>query len=233
MPERPGRFLSSLTHELRTPLGSILILAEMVSHSPDAESASRGKKIHRLAEDLGTLIDEVGELARLDSDRGRIHFEDIDLQALADAIEHTLGKAIPAARPVIVSKATNLPQTLRTDPRRVLQIVDAVAASAEDADGYSLMVRVEPEPNHQDPPDRLAIQLVDTALTLSPDELGGLFQPFGAPSKGTRRAHGGQSLRLAIAHRLATLLGGDLQAQSQPDGVGFTLLLPINVPPQA
>lgn len=226
--ERQARFLSALTHELRTPLGSILMLSEMIMGSDGSNAVSRAEKIHGLAQDLRTLLDEVGELARLGSGRARITLQEVRSQALVEAIERALAARTPASRQLISSTAAALPPVVRTDSTRVLRVLDAVVTSMAEGDGDPIALRFEPSTGGM-----LAIRLLDTGDASPSAELDRLFEPFGAPSLRTSRAHGGQSLKLAIAHRTARLLGGRLVARSVSAGTELSLLLPVAGPPAA
>jgi len=66
-----------------------------------------------------------------------------------------------------------------------------------------------------DPP-RLRVDVIDRGIGMTPEQIGNVFKPFAQADSSTTRRFGGTGLGLAICRRLATLLGGDIDAKSEP-----------------
>ena len=216
--DRDTRFLSALSQELRTPVGSILMLSELITSGDGRGAVERARTIHGLALDLRELIDEVGELARLDQGRARLIIENVPTAVLAADVERTLTAKAPSGRPLLATSADDLPATVRIDRERVAQIVTALAAGLNQAEGRSIRLQVEGADD-----GAVAVRLLDTVADTGPDDVEELFRPFGTPSRRTSRTHGGQSLRMAIARRMARAMAGDLTARASEEGLELTL----------
>jgi signal transduction histidine kinase len=228
------RVLSGLTHELRTPLGSILMMSELLAENGAAHLDEReiryAQNIHRATADLLELIDQLGELSRIEA--GRVHLGERELipKELGRHLEERYGAhAADAAIRLEVEIAQDTPAAVRTDGEKVARILELLVDSALKVSREG-SVEIE-----MAPPDRsdgesgeaaLEIRVRDSGPPLGDDERAGLFVPFGTAGARSSRQFGGSGLGLPLAHALAGLLGGGLAATSTPDGLCFTLRLP-------
>jgi CheY-like chemotaxis protein len=149
--------------------------------------------------------------------------------------------------PIRVEFAPDVPQTLRTDPTRLRQILINLLGNAVkftqsgeitvhvDCPGLheSPAARRDPEPS--DAPvalHRVRFRVRDTGIGMSDVQLARLFRPFTQGDASVLRRFGGTGLGLAISRRLAELLGGELSVRSVVgEGSVFTLRLPVDHPP--
>lgn len=202
-------FLRGLTHELRTPVGSLLILADLVSESA-ADRLSPGEleklgKIRRAGEDLKELLGDVSILAKaadgtLESVEGEVSLADLlaELEAeLGENLSVRLGPVLPAVR------------TDRLLLRRVLESLLRYAVGA--AKGEVTLEAAE---------DDGAVVLHVRGLPSLPEaERGRVFEPFAAPSL---RVAGVSVLKVPVAAALAKLIGARLTL----NGDAFSVVLP-------
>lgn len=205
-------FLRGLTHELRTPVGSLLILADLVSESAadrlsPAELEKLGK-IRRAGEDLKELLGDVSILAKaadgtLASVESEVNLADLvaDLEAElgeAGAFSIRLGAELPAVR------------TDRLLLRRVLEALLLYAVAATKS-------RVTLEAKAGD--DGCVVLDVRGLPSLPDAERSRVFEPFGAPSL---RLAGVSVLKVPVAAALVKLIGARLTL----DGDAFSVVLP-------
>lgn len=165
-----SEFLANMSHELRTPLNSILILAGLLSDAKDTLSDKQiefAETIEQSGKDLLNLIDEVLDLAKVESGSLRLEREDIDVAQLVGFLERTFGPIAAnkgLAYDVVIDSSA--PPKLTSDNTRVKQIVKNLVANAlKFTDTGSVTVRLSGAGGIDGAPgDRyLAIAVVDTA----------------------------------------------------------------------
>ena len=229
--------LSDLTHELRTPLGSILMLTELLGGDASDRLGERDQtyllKIQQSAEDLRDLIEEVGLINRIDAGRIVPARHPISLRQLFSTIEETYRERIEAKGLVWETAfEEDLPEAVATDHDLCTKLLGYLVNSALRAtERGSITLRAKrqrPSSRRDAATADVAITVQDTAPTVPEDQLSTIFAPFADPGPRNRRRFGGQSLALPIAHRLSRLLGGDLvvaKATGDP-GNAFTAYLP-------
>jgi CheY-like chemotaxis protein/HPt (histidine-containing phosphotransfer) domain-containing protein len=231
-------FLATMSHELRTPLTALLGFADLLT-SPSLGESDRLNYtliIRRNGEHLLSLINDILDLSKIEA--GKLSLERIDCnpaQILSDVEALMRVRAAESGLDFGVSLKTLVPATVRTDPTRLQQILLNLVSNAvkfTQRGGVRVEVRYDPGPAGSRP--SLAVDVIDTGIGMSPEQLKGLFQPFHQVDVSMRRRFGGTGLGLAICKHLATALGGDISVKSTPgQGSTFTLSLPVEVPPGA
>ena len=224
-------FLASMSHELRTPLNAIIGITEMLQE--DAAEAERKEldeplgRVLRAGKLLLELINEVLDLAKIEAGKLELHIEDTDLRAL---LRDTLETAEPLAeknRNRLVLDAPADLGRMAADPMRLRQIVLNLLSNAcrFTEDGIVTMI-ARREPGEGGDCVRLAVR--DTGIGIKPDQISKLFQEFSQAGTPGKRRYGGTGLGLAISRRLARLMGGDIEVESEPGlGSTFTVRLPV------
>jgi signal transduction histidine kinase len=231
--EAQARFLRGLTHELRTPLASMLILAELLADGPDALSPGQRDKIAKIRQagaGMKELIEQVSTLAKIADGRMSAHPQRIDLHAVVSELHDELGaRARGRGLSLELRWEPGLPQTLHTDReilRRVLAcLLEHALATARDGEITLSVARGE----HASP-DTVAVAVSHTGPGIPADQRQAVFEPF--PPDRLGRPHQGGALTLPLAKRLSELLLGRLEL-SDSDGRGstFTLSLPLEDAP--
>ncbi len=223
-----SEFLANMSHELRTPLNSLLILAKMLSDNGDGNLSDKqveySRTIHSAGADLLSLINDILDLAKIESGTMQVTVEALALTAIQFELERTFQPAA-AAKGLQLEIALDpaLPTTLTTDPRRLQQILKNLLSNAvKFTDRGGVTVRIWPVEG-----DRLAFAVSDTGIGIAPDKQQSIFGAFQQADGTTSRKYGGTGLGLSISLQLAALLGGSIELESQPDeGSTFTLYLP-------
>lgn len=234
--ERNRMLLSTMAHELRTPLYAIEGIVEAVR-------AERGTGLDQdLDRDLGTIGSTIGEaltlvndqldLSRMVAGHTAVRRSDIDVADLLGGLRGML-RQMPRADGVafVVEEPDGLPP-ISTDGPKLSQILRNLVSNAlkftpEGEVRVRAAVRV--------PSEELAITVADTGIGMSEDELARAFKAFTqfADEGGVTRVRG-TGLGLALSQGLAQLLGGRLEVDSQlGEGSTFTVVLPLHPPPVA
>ncbi len=215
-----SEFLSRMSHELRTPLNAILgftQILEMEEHTENqAESIGH---ISRAGRNLLNLINEVLDIARLDSGRVEFLMESVDVLEL---IQETVNSVSPAAaKRNITIRLSDLPASapfVRSDRERLRQILQNFLSNAVkfNHEGGSVLLTVA----HCNS-SHWRIGVTDTGIGIPQENLARLFVPF--ERLGTREGgiEGGSGLGLALCQRLITSLDGRIGVSSNV-GTGST-----------
>jgi signal transduction histidine kinase len=208
-------FLSALVHELRTPVASLLLTADLLAADPrlDPRHARYARSLEEAAADLQALLDEVGELNRLRAGRVEVRRAAVPVEEVLDAaLEPVRADASPAAPTLLADVRDGVPRDLVTDGALLARALTALVRSALAGGARRVEIRVGLEPAGGETAARTCFDVIDDGDMVPPGELARLFAPFAPALSRTRRAHGGTSLGLAVAAALAGLLGAELEA---------------------
>ncbi len=228
--ELKNRLISTVSHELNTPLHAVIGFTDLLLDE-GAEPLSERQRanlinIRRNARDLLELVSGMLELARIQAGRAEVKSSPVDLRAVVDDCLQVAG-ALLRGRDVelLAHVPDNLP-LVHTDEARLKRILMNLVSNAVKFTQVGAIVvtaRAEGE--------WLSLTVADTGEGVPQAELASIFDYF---ERGARaRSARGTGLGLAISRELARLLGGSLSAESIP-GVGsaFTLRIPLAVPPE-
>ncbi|HET7273775.1 MAG TPA: ATP-binding protein [Longimicrobiaceae bacterium] len=231
-------FLATISHEIRTPINAIIgytdLLLMELQGPLTADQKDHLERVRASGRHLVRLIDEVLDLARIESGQVQIDFQ---RGSSADAITNALSLLQPQAAEksltVEFEGADDGEIPYQGDPKRVEQIIVNMLANAvkfTDTGGRVTITRNlhrgTESSNASDPPT-LFITVEDTGIGIPADKHEEIFEPFVQAETGYTRGHGGAGLGLAISRKFARIMGGDLTVQSaEGRGSTFTLRLP-------
>jgi signal transduction histidine kinase/HAMP domain-containing protein/ActR/RegA family two-component response regulator len=224
-----SEFVANMSHELRTPLNSLLVLAKLLSENPSGNLTSKqvefAKTIYDSGTDLLQLINDILDLSKVEAGKLEVRPQRLALSKLVDYVEATF-------RPMAVDKgldfdvrvAPSVPETLLADEQRLQQVLRNLLSNAVKftSDGTVCL-----DITRGNAPGTIAFSVTDTGIGISEDKLEIIFEAFQQADGTTSRRYGGTGLGLSISRDIARLLGGEIQAASQPgEGSTFTLILP-------
>jgi|GEM_PF-1527236 len=226
------RFLGRVGHELRTPLNSILGMCEVLAEAPLPPAQQECvAAISQSGEFLSHLINEILDLSRLDSGHVALGRAPLDPAALLGrAADAVLPKARAKGLRLVVRTGSDLPALVLCDATAIGRVLDNLA---DNAVRFTRRGMVELCVDRWEAPSqgsRLVFRVRDTGVGIDPRDQDRIFEPF-ATSPQTPDAKPGSGLGLAVAARLADMLGGDIRVESRP-GLGslFTFTVPVGLP---
>jgi PAS domain S-box-containing protein len=220
-------FLAVMSHELRTPLNAITGYADLLlmglPQPLGGQPRAYVERIRNAAWHLFQLIEEILTFARLEAAREVVTPERFDigpfLRDCAALIE-------PIARDRGLDFRCELPPAglmVRTDARKLRQVLLNLLSNAvkfTDRGGVVLSAKIEGEWG--------VFRVTDTGQGIAPEHAAWVFEPFWQAEQPATRRVGGTGLGLAVARRLARLLGGDIEMESEPGrGTTFTARIPV------
>jgi PAS domain S-box-containing protein len=232
-------FLANTSHELRTPLNGLIGLSRLARN--EALDADRRQlylaQIENSAQSLAGIISDILDLSRIEAGKLSIETSTFDLAAELQAVQRTYG-VLAETRGLELRLELGDPSAalVRGDALRVRQIVSNFIVNAlkfTERGGVQLSARRLPAPRQA----LIRLEVQDSGPGIAADTLGRLFKPFTQADASTTRRYGGTGLGLSICHELATLMGGQVGATSQPgQGSCFWAELPLpaaDAPPAA
>lgn len=231
-----SEFLANMSHELRTPLNSILILAGLLADSDDPLTDKQqefAETIQQSGKDLLNLIDEVLDLAKVESGSLRLEREVIEVGELVDFLERTF-RPVAEHKGVTFSVVVNdtAPKQLTSDYTRVKQIAKNLVANAvkfTDAGSVTVALWGARDLDGNPGDGFLALAVVDTGIGIDPEDHHLIFESFQQAARGSTRRYGGTGLGLAISRELARNLGGEITLRSAlGHGSTFACYLPVD-----
>jgi signal transduction histidine kinase len=225
--EAKSDFLAVMSHELRTPLTAIIGYAELLQLGvPDAVTERQHEQAERIevsARHLLQLIEEILTLVTLESGERRVRREEVS----ANELLHRAAAVIePMARvkglPLKIREAEGDP-TLTSDADKLLQVLLNLLSNA-----VKFTAEGEIQLNATSQEGWLVIDVIDTGIGLDAEDLRQIFEPFWQVERPITRSAGGTGLGLTISRRLADLLGGRIEVDSEVGkGSVFRLFVPL------
>ncbi|MBK3868219.1 PAS domain S-box protein [Pseudomonas stutzeri] len=233
-----SEFLANMSHELRTPLNSILILSDQLrqngSGNLNDKQVRHADIIHRAGHELLQLINDVLDLAKIESGRMQLKLEPLNLRELLTELE--VGLRPMAEQKGLVLKVNidpDVPSVLSSDRARLQQVLHNLLTNAlkfTEHGEVELLVSC-PAADHA-AEQMLQLQVRDTGIGIAKDQQERIFQAFQQIDGSISRQYGGTGLGLAITRQLVEVLGGEVAVASElGEGAIFTVRLPVGSVP--
>ena len=222
-----GVFLASLNHEIRTPLSGIMGMLDLLLETRvDEEQRDYLHAARLCAESLSELLNSSLEYAALEAGQVRLENSEFSLKEMLDAaVAQQRPKADIKHLQLTLSLAAGLPETLVGDASRLRELLGHLVNNAIKFTHHG---SVEVSVSMRTASDVLVAKVRDTGIGIPSDKLGSIFESFQPGESGLARAYPGLGLGLALAYKLAKVMGGQILVESQP-GVGSTFTLEVEL----
>jgi CheY-like chemotaxis protein/anti-sigma regulatory factor (Ser/Thr protein kinase) len=231
--ELKGQFLASLNHEIRTPLSGILGMSDLLLETPLTEEQKEYVDATRLcAENLLEILNATLEYSALSANH--IHLEEEEYP-LRETLEGVVAQfAFKAKSKGLLLSHTfdgNFPEAVVGDALRLRQLIwHLVANAVKFTNKGEVEVRASTRQMERGRGE-LEVQVRDTGIGIPASHVSAIFESFRQLETGLSRNYPGLGLGLAVAEKLAVLLGGEISVQSEPGkGSTFLVRLPIRLP---
>lgn len=230
--ELKSRFLSYMSHEFRTPLGSILSMTRILLDRMDGPLTEEQEKqvrfVQSSTDELAEMVNDLLDLAKIDAGRISISAEWFDMVDLFAALRGIF-------KPILTNKSVALVfeepidvPRVYTDDKKLSQILrnfisNALKFTQKGEVRVSACCRV---------PQWVTFAVSDTGIGIAKEHLSGLFQDFAQIDSPLQKRFRGTGLGLALSKRLAELLGGSVAVESElGQGSTFSAVIPIHFNP--
>jgi PAS domain S-box-containing protein len=225
--EAKNQFLMMLSHELKTPLTSIVGWSQFLSglEPGDEMAAEAVRAIRRSAEIQARLVNDVLDISRIVAGKLRLELGDVDVAAV-------MRGAVDQVEPAVASKSIRfevaIPDDLGTahvDRARLEQIVWNLLDNAVKFTPEQGRVRLSASRSGE----FIEIVVADEGMGIPPPLLERIFHPFSQADMGVTRRYGGLGLGLTIVRHLVEAHGGSITGESEGAGKGatFRVTLPV------
>ncbi len=233
-----SEFLSSMSHEIRTPMNAVLGMAEVLSETNlDADQLRYLETMRFNGSTLLTLLDDILDLANVESGRLQLEKAEFDLGDLVEKSVETLAvRAHGKGLELVARIAPGTPTRRVGDPLRLRQVLMNLLGNAikfTELGAVELTVATE-DGLRDDMKDGaqngdakggrdggVLFSIADTGVGIEAAKLGAIFSDFSQGDSSDTRKYGGSGLGLAIATRLVALMGGRIWVESK-HGSGST-----------
>jgi signal transduction histidine kinase/CheY-like chemotaxis protein len=214
--EAKSRFLTTMSHEVRTPISGILGMADLLRDaSLDPENASYVEAIRSSGSALIALVDEILDLAKIEAGRVDLIVERVDLRRLTESVVELLApRAQSKGLEIAASFSAAAPRFVRADGHRLRQILTNLAGNAvKFTDKGGVCVTVE-----RGEQGAARFSVIDTGPGVAEDRRTAIFDSFEQGDGSHARRFEGAGLGLAISSELVRLMGGGLTLADNPFG---------------
>ncbi len=233
--EVKNRFLSTMTHELRTPLSGVIGMSRLLESTRlDERQREYVQSIQTASGVLMSLIGDILDLSKIEAKRLEVDKTLFDIRECLDAVCHTLRPRAEEKQLEFICKTDDdVPPRLYSDENRVKQILfNLIGNAIKFTEQGRIEVRVSTQRGSgARRPSRLRIVVTDTGPGIPADKLKHVFEGFWQENTSVTRRYGDTGLGTTISRELARILGGDVDVSSAfNSGSSFRLLLPLETP---
>jgi len=226
-------FLANMSHELRTPMNAIIGYSEMLMEDAEDEGNEDAvddlKKIHSAGTHLLSLINDVLDLAKIESGKMDIYLETFEVPGMVGEVVSTIDTLVKKNGNRLQVEVDEAIGEMRADVTKVRQALLNLlsnAAKFTHEGVIGLMVQGEQE----DGVDWIRMSVSDSGIGIPPDKIDHVFDEFSQADETTTRDYGGTGLGLPISRRFCQMMGGDITVESTVGkGSTFIIRLPLEV----
>jgi Na+/proline symporter/nitrogen-specific signal transduction histidine kinase len=209
-------FMSSVTHELRTPLTAIRAVAELLHDDPEMEAAQRQQFLDVIvseAERLSRLVNQVLDLAKIESGHAQWQTSAVDLPALVQQSAKAVHELLREREVELVLSVGPVKRPLMADADRLMQVLinllsNAIKFVPAKVGRIELALR---ETN-----EGVCFTVTDNGPGIEPGQQAAIFEKF-HQAEGLARAKGGTGLGLPICRQIVEHFGGRIWVRSDPE----------------
>ena len=227
--ELKSRFLSYMSHEFRTPIGSIRSIARLLMDRVDgpltAGQETQVRFIQETSAEFSEMVDDLLDLAKVEAGRVEISPAWFEMVDLFSALRGMFKPVLTNPDVVLLFEEPHDVPALYNDDRKLAQILRNFISNA-----LKFTAKGEVRVSARRDGDRVTFAVADTGIGIAPELQPAIFQDFVQIDSPIQKRLRGSGLGLSLSKRLAELLGGSVALQSEADvGSTFSVTLPLRV----
>jgi signal transduction histidine kinase/CheY-like chemotaxis protein len=214
-----SEFISSMSHEIRTPINAIIGMTTIGKKATDIEQKNHAiNKIGDASSHLLGVINDVLDMAKIEANKLELANIEYNFERMLQKVLTVVGFRLDEKQQrLTVNVSDKIPHFLIGDDQRLAQVItnllsNAVKFTPENGEiRFDAFFVSETGGNCE-----LRIEVTDSGIGISADQIERLFSAFEQAESGTSRQYGGTGLGLAISKRIVELMGGRIWAESEP-----------------
>jgi len=225
-------FMAHLGHEIRTPLNCILATVPLLASSSLSEEQKRCVQVVQQSSfDMMMIVGDFLDMARLDSNKMRLHETEISLGELLDVVHRSLRPSAEAKQLQLTQHFdASVPAKVFADFSRLRQVLQNLVGNAIKFTRSSGSVHVSASAQHCADHHCISISVTDTGIGIAQENLKLIFKSFRQVDESTTQESGGTGLGLAISRKLVKLMDHGCITVSSQLGAGSTFTVQFNSP---
>ncbi|MBU2954691.1 ATP-binding protein [Marinobacter sp. F3R08] len=236
-----SEFLANMSHEIRTPMNAVIGYSDLLSNSvTDPQQRNYLDAIRAGSRSLLMLINDILDLSRIEAGKMRLDYSAVSVRRLLDDVRHIFDlRAREQGITLEVSVDSQMPGAMMLDETRLRQVLFNLVGNAikfTHEGGVTVRatatpLRTQPATEETESSERqcyeLTVTVKDSGIGIPQDQVERVFDAFEQQEGQNTRRYGGTGLGLAISRKLARMMGGELEVESEPGtGSVFTVVLP-------
>jgi len=225
-----SRYLANVSHEIRSPLNAIYGYAQLVEQEADVRPQDAARIIRRCAEHMTTLVESLLDISRLEHGMLRVRSEIVRLPDFIDQIVLMMRPAAQAKGLEFVYEATTwTPEFVRTDQSRLRQaLINLIGNAIKFTESGRVTLRFSYRGQVG------TFEVEDTGAGIAPEDQQRIFDPYEQVDGTDFDVRRGVGLGLPITKAIVSILGGNLELESEPGrGACFRVTLMLSEPANA
>jgi PAS domain S-box-containing protein len=229
-------FLANMSHEIRTPMNAILGFAYLMQREQlTTRQTNQLAKILYSAHHLLQIINDILDLSKIESNKMVLEASAFNLYGMVDHLCNMVSENISSKGLDLIVDIHTAPQWLLGDELRLQQVLlNLLNNAVKFTEKGHIRLRMYPLQSLQQPP-RLRVEVEDTGIGMTEEQISRLFQAFEQADASTTRRFGGTGLGLVISRRIIEMMDGQIGVKSQVGQSSlfwFEIPLHITDPPQ-
>jgi PAS domain S-box-containing protein len=229
-------FITTMSHEFRTPLHIILGYADMLYEEATEQQLTDFvpdvQQIRQAGQKLLHLIDHILDLAKIEAGQMTLHWEPFDVHLMVNELLTQVSTMAEQHQNQLIVDDRIPGQLIYADVNKLRQILLNLLDNALKFT-YQGQVYLSISQTQRQNKDWICFQIRDTGIGIAPEQQQNLFQPFTQVDPSISRSYGGMGLGLTLSQHFCKLMGGEIAVSSQlGSGSTFAVYLPLNRCPQ-